>query len=112
MRSHRQIKPALLGFLFFAMGLLGVPSVAGSAQDSLSMDKAFLQKAAEGQQAEIALGQLAKQQAFNEQVKAFGECIVQDHEKASREVQQLASKEGYQDFDRAYMEYSSRTTPR
>jgi putative membrane protein len=56
----------------------------------------FLKTAAEGNQAEIALGQLALQLAESAEVKQFGATMIQDHQKANEEVQQLASKEGVQ----------------
>jgi len=92
--------------------------------------EAFLKKAAQGQQAEIALGQLASKKATDPQVKQFGAHMIEDHQKASQEVQQLASREGIQlpsqmsekhkqkqqqfsqlsgkEFDRAYMMYMLR----
>jgi putative membrane protein len=90
----------------------------------------FLQMAAEGQQAEIALGELASGRAENQQVKQFGVQMIKEHRKASSEIQQLASKEGVllpteltskhkdkqeqfsrlsgREFDRAYMGYMLR----
>jgi putative membrane protein len=56
----------------------------------------FLKTAAEGNQAEIALGQLALQQAESAEVKQFGARMIQDHQKANQEVKELASKEGVQ----------------
>jgi putative membrane protein len=56
--------------------------------------QSFLQKAAESQQAEVALGQLAVQKASNVQVKHYGAHMIQDHQKASDEVGQLLTKEG------------------
>ena len=62
-----------------------------AANDS---SQAFLRKAAEGQQAEIILGQLASERGANRQVKEFGSQMIQDHRKASVEIRQLAAKEG------------------
>lgn len=106
-----------------ATGHHGVREAAPSAHS-------FLQKAAEGQQAEIVLGRLASENARDEQVKQFGSQMMQDHRKASAEIQQLASKQGVvlpteltgkhrekqeefsrlsgPEFDRAYMEYMLR----
>ena len=90
-----------------------------------STDREFVQKAAMGGIAEVELGKLAKQTATNDQVKNFGEHMVQDHSKANEELKAIASTKGVQlpaelgekhkaameklqklsggDFDRAYM---------
>ncbi len=89
--------------------------------------QSFLTKAAEEQQIEISLGDLATQRAMNARVKEFGAQMVEDHKKASQQIEQLAMKEGMQlspgvsskhkqevdelsqlfghAFDRAYMDY-------
>jgi putative membrane protein len=64
------------------------------AADAGSQEHAFLERAAEGQQLEIALGQLALKKALSEQVKELGARIIQDEQKASEQVRELASKEG------------------
>jgi putative membrane protein len=101
-----------------------------ATEDVKPSAQSFLQKAAEGQQAEIALGQLASERAGDQQVKQFGAQMIEDHRKASAEIQQLASKEGValpteltsnhkdkqeqfarlsgRDFDRAYLGYMLR----
>jgi putative membrane protein len=98
-----------------------------SAATPSTTEASFLKKAAQGQQAEIALGQLAAQNASAPEVKQFGSKMIEDHQKASQEVKQLASKEGVKlplhmsdkqkqkeqelsklsgtEFDRAYMQY-------
>jgi putative membrane protein len=64
------------------------------AAEAGSQEQAFLQRAAEGQQLEIALGQLAIKKALNERVKELGARILQDEQKASQQVRALALKEG------------------
>jgi putative membrane protein len=105
----------------------GVQSVK---EDTKSSAQSFIEKAAEGQQVEIILGQLAAERAGDEQVKQFGALMAEDHQKANQEIEQLASKEGVQlpmhltgkhknkkekisqlsgkEFDRAYMTYMLR----
>jgi putative membrane protein len=105
----------------------GVQSVK---EDTKSSAQSFIEKAAEGQQVEIILGQLAAERAGDEQVKQFGAQMAEDHQKANQEIEQLASKEGVQlpmhltgkhknkkekisqlsgkEFDRAYMTYMLR----
>ena len=58
--------------------------------------QSFLEKAAEGQQIEISLGQLATQRAESERVKELGAQMAEDHKKAGQQVEQLAMKGGMQ----------------
>ena len=112
-----------------AAAFLPASGAQGDKQEAPSAHS-FLQKAAEGQQAEIALGELASQRAEDQQVKQFGAQMVKDHRKARSEIRQLASKEGVllpteltgkhkdkqeqfarlsgREFDRAYMGYMLR----
>src|SRR5581483_8855131 len=53
----------------------------GSSQLS-AMDKHFVRKAAQGGIAEVELGKLATQKASSDEVKKFGQRMVDDHSKA------------------------------
>lgn len=86
--------PLALFLGFFA--LAAAQSSASAADASPKTTAAFLQHAADGQQGERDLGQLAVQKAGNEQVKEFGIRMIEDHTKALQEVQQLGSKVGIQ----------------
>ena len=57
-------------------------------------DKMFLRKAAEGGIAEVKLGQLAAQKASTDDVKAFGQKMVDDHTKLNLEIAQIADSMG------------------
>ncbi|OQW37306.1 MAG: hypothetical protein A4E19_14190 [Nitrospira sp. SG-bin1] len=116
-------------FLSLCLAMCGAAGLVSSvlAQASKTDAHSILEKAAEGQQIEISLGQLAAQRAVNERVKEFGQQMVEDHKKASQQVEQLAMKQGVQlspglsrerrekvnklsqlsghAFDRAYMDY-------
>lgn len=59
-------------------------------------DRHFLDKAAEANKAEIELGQMAAQKASSDDVKKFGQRMVDDHTKANQQVEQLASQKGIQ----------------
>ena len=109
--------------IFGAVGFISSVFAQAVKTDAQS----FLEKAAEGQQIEISLGQLAVQRAVNERVKDFGQQMVEEHKKGSQQVEQLAMKDGVQlspgvseerkekvnklsqlsghAFDRAYMDY-------
>ena len=116
-------------FLSLCLALCGTVGFISSvfAQASKTDAQSFLEKAAEGQQIEISLGQLAAQRAVNDGVKNFGRQLVEDHKKGSQQVEQLAMKDGVQlspgvseerkqkvnelsqlsghAFDRAYIDY-------
>jgi putative membrane protein len=57
-------------------------------------EKMFLRKAAEGGIAEVKLGQLAAQKANSEDVKAFGQKMVDDHTKLNDDMAQIADSLG------------------
>jgi putative membrane protein len=59
-----------------------------------SADQQFAKKAAEGGKAEVELGNLAVQKASNDDVKKFGQRMVDDHTKAGQQLQSTASSEG------------------
>ncbi|MBX3189187.1 MAG: DUF4142 domain-containing protein [Labilithrix sp.] len=57
-------------------------------------EKELMTKAARGGVAEVALGKLAVQRGASADVKAFGQRMVTDHQKANEELAQLAAKKG------------------
>jgi putative membrane protein len=57
-------------------------------------DRDFMEKAARGGMMEVEAGKVAQQKAQNEQVKAFGARMVQDHGKANEELKSVASSKG------------------
>ena len=59
-------------------------------------DRSFVQKAAEGGQAEVELGKLAQGKASSDAVKQFGQRMVTDHGAANQELMQLAQGKGIQ----------------
>jgi putative membrane protein len=80
-----------------------VPASATSIQDSAPnagdvgqtmKDKIFLRKAAQGGMAEVKFGQLATQKASGDDVKAFGQKMVDDHTKLNNEMAPIADSMG------------------
>lgn len=66
-----------------------------TATASLSpVDKKFITKAAAGGMAEVELGRLATQKAASDDVKKFGQRMVDDHSKANDQLKVLAGSKG------------------
>jgi putative membrane protein len=59
-----------------------------------SGDKKFLKEAADGGLSEVELGKLAVEKASDENVRKFGQRMVDDHSKANEELKQLAASKG------------------
>jgi len=57
-------------------------------------DKMFLRKAAQGGMAEVKLGQLATQKGSSEDVKSFGQKMVDDHTKLNSDMAPIADSMG------------------
>jgi putative membrane protein len=57
-------------------------------------DRKFMTEAAQGGMAEVQLGQLATQKAQSDQVKQFGQKMVDDHTKANDQLKQIAASKG------------------
>ena len=56
-------------------------------------DEEFAKKAAQGNMAEVKLGQLAEEKAQSEEVKKFARRMVEDHTKANDKLKEVAMKE-------------------
>jgi putative membrane protein len=70
---------------------------AAIAQNTTSpsvSDKKFVQEALQGGAAEVELGQLAVQKASSEDVKQFGQKMMDDHTKMGDQMKDVAKKEG------------------
>ncbi len=59
-----------------------------------SSDETFLKKAADGNMAEVQLGQLAQKNASSDSVKQFGQRMVTDHSKMLDDIKNLAASKG------------------
>lgn len=77
----------------------GTPSAQDSGPNSgdvgqIMEEKMFLRKAAEGGIAEVKLGQLAADKGSSEEVKAFGQKMVDDHTQLNNDMAQVADTLG------------------
>jgi putative membrane protein len=68
-------------------------SGSGSSQLSAA-DQSFVKKAAQGGLAEVELGKLATEKASSDDVKKFGQRMVDDHTKANDQLKQIAGNKG------------------
>jgi putative membrane protein len=81
-------------YKFSQIALVTVFSTVGllAADLPAAHDQTFVNKAAQGGQAEVTLGQLAAQKASNQKVKDFGQRMVTDHGKAGQQLTSIAQK--------------------
>ncbi len=69
-------------------------SSMSAASGGVSADKKFVEDAARGGMAEVALGQLAAQKATSPEVKSLAQQMVDDHQKANDELKTVAAQVG------------------
>jgi putative membrane protein len=79
-----------------AAAILGFIAHPALAQAIPEQDQEFAQKAAEGGLMEVQLGQLAQQQAKDQQVVEFGQRMVQDHGQANEKLMAIAEQKAIQ----------------
>ena len=79
-----------------AVAIMSTAGTHAAKPDVTPTTQAFLKKAAEEQQAQIALGQLAAKQAKNTRVKNFGDEMVIVHRTVSFQLRELATPRGVQ----------------
>jgi putative membrane protein len=78
-----------------AAAVLLLVTAAFAADKPAGPDRQFVMEAARGGMAEVKLGELATKKAASDDVKQFGQHMVQDHSKANAELKQLADKKGW-----------------
>jgi putative membrane protein len=107
-RMARTTKNLRLSALSLCLGLAGLGLATGAAAQTATQpaaaaataksipadDKSFAEHAAIGGMAEVEMGKLAQQKAGSDQVKQFGQRMVDDHSKANEELKQVASAKG------------------
>jgi putative membrane protein len=76
------------------VSFLAYPALAQAQTELAPQDLQFTEEAAAGGLKEVALGELAQEQAKNEQVVQFGERMVQDHHQANEKLMGLAEQKG------------------
>ena len=86
-----------LALVSCAQNAMGGSNTMGNSNTTSGLspaDKRFVKEAAQGGMAEVELGQLAVQKASSDDVKKFGQRMVDDHTKANDKLKEVASSEG------------------
>ncbi len=84
------------GFLAIAVAqqsgsTMSAAATAKNASGLSAADRKFVKEAAEGGMAEVELGQLAVEKASSDDVKKFGQRMVDDHSKANEKLKMIAA---------------------
>src|SRR3569833_1719569 len=79
-----------------AVLVCGLFAFSQNTTSASSSDKKFVHSALEGGNAEVKLGQLAAQKGNSEDVKQFGQKMVDDHTKLGDQMKQIAQQQGIQ----------------
>jgi putative membrane protein len=90
-RNRSFLSTCALSAAVLVCGQFGFSQNTTSASSS---DKKFVHSALEGGNAEIQLGQLAAQKGSSEDVKQFGQKMVDDHTKLGDQMKQIAQQQG------------------
>jgi len=75
------------------MGTSATPGMTTDPGNGM-MDKAFVKKAMQGGMAEVDLGKLAAEKGSSEDVKQFGQQMVDDHSKLNEQMKPVAAQLG------------------
>src|SRR5215213_10295803 len=67
---------------------------AGHSMASMSADMKFAMMAAMGGMEEVEMGRLAAEKGASDEVRQFGQRMVDDHSKANQELMQIVSSKG------------------
>lgn len=68
------------------------PTGAQKSTQAKSADNTFVMKTAQANMAEVDLGKMATEKAMRDEVKKFGQMMVDDHTKAGKELKMIATQ--------------------
>jgi len=77
-------------------GARTLTSSTSSTSSLVPDDATFVREAGQAGLAEVRMGELAQQNAQDQQVKDFGQRLVNDHSKANEELSRIASQKNFQ----------------
>jgi putative membrane protein len=93
-RLMRVADCALAAAFILLLGF-GANAQEGKGGDKVAKaDRDFVMQAADGNLAEVALGQLAVDSGSSDEVKKFGQRMIDDHGKSYKELSEIATKQG------------------
>lgn len=75
-------------------GPQGLSDTSGPAASLSAADRTFIAQAAYGSLGEVALGELAAEQAVTPEVRGFGQTMVQEHTRMNEDLIAIASAKG------------------
>ncbi len=75
-----------------ALGVVLGVALAGTAAAQSHSDKAFLEKASQGNVAEVELGKLALRKSTNADVRAFAQRMIKDHQTLGKKMAPLMAE--------------------
>jgi len=82
-----------VGALIVSLSPTGRIAIAQDTTDASSSDRKFIHQALQGGNAEVMFGQLAAQKGNSEDVKQFGQKIVDDHTRLGGQIKLIAQQE-------------------
>lgn len=85
---------AMVGAGCLGLMLAGAPVAKAQSSDASASDKTFVKDALRGGVAEVKLGQLATQKGNSDDVKQFGQKMVDDHTKLGDQMKGVANQIG------------------
>src|SRR5207249_3013589 len=77
----------------------GARSLSSSSSEATAVvrdDASFVREAGQAGLAEVRMGELARQNTQDQQVKDFGQRLVDDHTKANEELARIATQKNFQ----------------
>ena len=93
--TQNYLAVTLLTTAAIALAQTGSADRMNSGTNQVPMaDQHFMMKAAQGGMAEVELGKLAAEKGSSDEVKKFGQRMVDDHSKAGDQLKQIASEKG------------------
>jgi putative membrane protein len=92
--KHLLLVGALAGAAVLGAAAVTTSPAALAAEQLSKQDRDFVEEAAMGGLMEVKLGEVAQQRAVNEDVKKFGQRMVEDHTKINQRLAQLAAQKG------------------